>query len=291
MYASERRVTQIKLCFVLTLALLLSGGALHASSAPYTLYYLDVGHNVCRVDDRLERQARGTGRMTQLGGYDAYSVSPDEKYVAGIRDQGGRRYKPGFLWRYQLELASGRPLKWVLSEVCSDGEPKTLWSRNGKLMIVSGAQVDYTTYVYSLEDSKLIFKTDDHFGPMSSDERYVLLCRQEASCDDGPIQLSVLDLGSAMAAPAIKVDPDKAQLWLGDTHTFAAVGADGNAWVCDVSRGRGGVPELSGRAVTSAGDITGLSINDGVLHYAGRAAPSSEFKIEPANTIQFGSHR
>ena len=88
-------------------------------------------------------------RLTSLGGYDAYSVSPDGKFVAGIRDEGGWRYQKGFLWRYQLERANGKPIKWALSGVCSDGEPKTTWSRNGKLMIVSGGQVDYTTYVYS----------------------------------------------------------------------------------------------------------------------------------------------
>jgi len=111
--------------------------------------------------------------------------------------------------------------------------------------------------------TSLVFKTDDRFGPMSRDEKYVLLSERPADADDGPAALKVLDLGSCMTSPVMKVRCEEPSVWVGESHAFAAIGADGNVWVCEVTRGRKGVPDIAKRALTSGGDCIDLRLATG----------------------------
>lgn len=56
------------------------------SATPYTLYYVDATHNVSRITLDLHGKPIGTSvKLTNKGGYDGFSISPDEKRLVGFR--------------------------------------------------------------------------------------------------------------------------------------------------------------------------------------------------------------
>ena len=97
--------------------------------------------------------------------------------------------------------------------------------------------------------------------------------------------MSVLDLGSGMAAPVMKVSDGEAQVWVGDAHTFAVIGTDGNACVCEVTRGRGGRPEISTRAITSSGDVADLRCVGGGIYFVSRSDQAAAYYSTDLRTI------
>ena len=229
----------MKLVFALSVTCALLCSAANASPASgYTLYYLDKSRNVCEI--RLDSAGKPAGeprRLTSLGGYDYYSVSPDGKWVVGLREIGGNEW----VWKCFLERPGLDPIGRIFGIVDSDGPPRVRWSGDGKYLFCWGGQIDGTSRVYSLAAKKQIYESHYHFGPISYDGRYAFSLRDIPE-EEAPARLRIIDVQSGKWASAAKVLADERFeypcLWIGRTHEFALTDAAGNVWVGSVKPGK-----------------------------------------------------
>lgn len=255
------------------LGVLLCGSLWASSKGGHVLYYLDRDHNVRRI--ALDRGGKALGqasRITKLGGYDTYSVSPDGKWVAGIKHVGEGDMK-GYRWKCYLEHVGGRPIGPVFGTVDSDGEPRTEWSPQGKYMISWGGQVMGTTRVCNLATGKQTLITDECVGEFSADEKYAFVIEDVGCVAEGPGDVWVADLetGKLRRLAAAQFENEDC-VWVGNTHSCAVIDTRGNVWVAGVTSSASGVM-LNKRALTRNGHCSDLRyVKDRGLYFVQESA-------------------
>lgn len=115
---------------VVLLVLVISALGYAAPAAKYTLYYIDTTHNVSKVGiDSTGHPVGKPKRLTSGGKYDAYSVSPDERYVLGMQNVKPMTNLDGD-WTQYIEVAGGSRVAPLMNgkAVWADGLPSVRWA-------------------------------------------------------------------------------------------------------------------------------------------------------------------
>ena len=246
-----------------------------ACLADHTLYYLDTTRNVCRVQVHSDGHPVGkSARLTALGGYDDFSVSPDGKQVVGIKNA-AKSNDEFYEGKFSLEIQGKRPIRNLFHKsVTSDGAPSAWWSPKMNYLMACGGQIGGTTYVYSIKTGRDIYMTpnEEEFGPISVDERYSLL-QEFTPPEDGPVDQWVLDMQSGKTTRVMKIwsGDGEDSVWIGGTHRFAVIGSDKNIWIESVVSS-GKKPSVTKYALTHGGGYADLRCLPGRgLYFAQRA--------------------
>ena len=224
----------MKLVFALFVACALFCSTAHASPASgYTLYYLDKSHNVCEI--RLDSAGKPAGkprRLTSLGGYDDYSVSPGAEYVVGFRRIGETKKEDTDLalavWKCYLEVVGGKPFTSPLRTSTSRGPSanQTIWSPTGSYVVLIAGIFDVEGgAIFSTRTAEEVSSFADMCGPISRDERLAIT---HVYGDEG-IESSVLDLQSGRKAAIENAEWES--VWIGDSHKLAWTDWAGRVWV------------------------------------------------------------
>lgn len=252
----------MKRVIALLLVTLALSAATAAPGANYRLYYLDKTRNVSSVDiiagKVLAQQPR---RLSSAGGYDGYSVSPDENLVFGWK-QIGLQYEQFGLFKCFLEK-SGKPQGRILGIQSTEYSPSADWSPQCKHLIVRiPGQVEMGTIVYSLERRKLVIDTTDLLPDFCSDQAYSFVLEDVGDLDNSPAWLRILDMRTGKMTKLAQVNNgvygDGAHyVWFGKSHRFAFIDFKGNVIAGEVSRGRS-EPAVKKWALTNNGNCDDL---------------------------------
>lgn len=239
------------------------------ASAPtkHILTYLNSNHDVCGIGvDNAGKPVGNPTRMTSGGGYDSYSVSPNGKWIAGLKDIGGPRRTPGWEWKCFVERVGHGRLKQSF-RIDSDGEPSLWWSDKGNYLFSWGGQVGGTTRAYDLRAGRKTLETDDCLLDMSDDERYAAILQDVGCSEEGPANLSVADLRTGRTRKLGRIEYETSYcVWLGKSHKCAFVDTGGNAWVASISSDDRGI-HVSKYALTRHGRCSDLRATRSGLYF------------------------
>jgi len=248
---------------VVLFSLVVSGLGWSAPSASYTLYYIDTTHNVSKqVVNPAGHPVGSPKRLTTRGTYGAFSVSPDERYVVGMRIVRGDLCGFGDLpeWDQYVERCGKGVIGRIVNQSVTDmAVPYALWQpKTDAVVYVVPQQVNSPEYlVYSLKKRLVLFHETNEFGPVSDDQRYAFVTEDVGCAGEGPADLRVLDLTTGKLARVRKMQFEESVEWLGKTHRFAFIGSEGRVWAGEVTRTASG-PRVRTWSITRYGGCTDL---------------------------------
>ncbi len=225
------------IALVTGLLILLAASAACSGPKGYTLYFIDATHNVSKVAVAENgHPVAAPVRLTVGGKYDAYHVSPDERYVLGmpmVRDLGGL-----WVWDQFIERTGNGVVGHIRNRSITDSDvPYGQWlPKIESLIYVVPQQVNSPEYiVYSLKKKRILFHEINPLGPVSADQRYAVVTEDAGCAGEGPEDFRILDLTTGVLTKVGKLLFQESAVWLGSTHRFAFVSPDGTVRGGEVS--------------------------------------------------------
>ncbi len=246
---------------VVLLVLIISALGYLAPPAKYTLYYIDTTHNVSKVGiDSTGHPVGKPKRLTSGGKYDAYSVSPDEKYVVGIQNVKPMSNLDGH-WTQYIEVTGGSRVTALMNgkAIWADGLPSVRWALSQGIIVYDlPGNVGYSSLLFTISGRKLPFESEtDFIEALSSDQRLAFV-RELVCCGNTyPGDFGIIDLRSGKRTMLMKSDSQEATVWFGKTHRFAFIDGGGRAWAGEVYPSDGN-PKVTKWPLTRYGGCTDL---------------------------------
>jgi len=243
-----RRMSSALICIAL-LALCCAS----VSAATYVLYYVDETHNVSRIGlDAKGKVVEPSRRLTAKGGYECFSISPDEKRLLGFKstkrwfdkEESGEYFSnwAGFV----EQLGAGAYRRAFPDAGASRGTPDIRWSPKSNYFQHWVGQFDVDVSVYAFDPLKRL-REHCEICMISADERFMI--GSVVGFGFGVVDL-VSNKGFKLG------DAGYQCAWIGDTHEVAYVGESG-VWAAQVSSS-GGAPAVTGARKIFSGDVTEL---------------------------------
>ena len=285
----------MKLVLALCAAVALTCSVGRAGPQPgHTLYYLDESHNVRALT--LDPDGHPVGesrRLTSLGGYDDYSVSPGGDYVVGFRRIGVEKEEDVDLtfvtWKCYLEPIRDKRPAQVLRVARSIGpsvqHPE--WSPSGSYVVFIDGLFDVEGgAIYSTKSAKQAGTFSGWLGPISRDERLAVIGR-EGRYTTG---LWVLDLPTGHKARIVDACGDC--VWIGESHKLAWIDDANDVWTAEVKR-TSSAPYLRARTRLFIGNCTDLRYvaEKGLYFVDGPRDTGTPYYSNDLKTIRAGDRR
>jgi hypothetical protein len=232
-----------------------------SSAKTYTLYYIDTTHNVSRaLVDSTGRPVGSPKLLTTGGKYDVFSVSPDEKYVVGMRNIEPMSNLDG-KWIEYLETVAGHRVTPLAGgrAIFVDGIPGIRWAvEQGRLVCDVPGNAWYTSSIFTTGGRKLPYESENDFIDALSADRRLAFVRETVCCgNDYPGDFGVIDLLSGERTTLMKADSQESPVWFGKAHRFAVIDGGGRLWGGEVVL-TSGKPKITRWPITSYGGCKDL---------------------------------
>ena len=227
----------------------------------YKLYYLDSTHNVCCIGISANGGiVAHPQKLTSGGGYDVYSVSPDNTQVFACK-QIGLKWGDTPVYKCFLEVR-GRLSGRILGALTAEPTPTADWSSRKKYLIVTVPQEEMIhSIVYSLERRKIVCDTRDWVSDICEDQAYAFALEDQGEDETSPAWVRILDMRTGQTTNVAQVNfgmPGEAQyVWFGKTHKFAFIDIKGRLCAGEVRRGKSG-PLVKKSMLTKNGNCADL---------------------------------
>jgi hypothetical protein len=229
------------IAFLVAAATLVTANA--AQNPKYKLYYLDKTRNVCVVGIGSDgTPVTHFQKLTSGGGYDGYSVSPNNTQVFGWKQIG--IWPEGYSVCKCFLEKNGKLSGRIAGKLLTDGKPWADWSPKNKYLIVKVPQeVTTQTIIYSLEKRKIICDTMDLLPDFCEDQDYSFVLQDRGDSDNSSAKLSILDMKTGKFVNLGQVTfgmsggPSQS-VWFGKSHRFAFIDYNGNLNAGEVYRSK-----------------------------------------------------
>lgn len=228
----------MKYVFALLVVSVVISSAAYAAGG-YALYYIDDTHNVSKIAiDASGARVGAPQRITSLGGYDSFSVSPDGKRVFGARASHSQKEEDTgnvwITWQCWIEALGSRTKRQLLETRSLMEEPWVAWSPASNAFTVCDGAFDVDLTLYRCAGRAVTAATHGGSIPaFSSDCRFVACTCVPADKGSDSWGLYLLDLASGKSTAL--GDGGSVGAWVGKTHTFAWRGALDDVIVADVT--------------------------------------------------------
>lgn len=249
-------------CLLVCVAgVVLTPGVCNPAGKTYTLYYIDTTHNVSKIMVNSTGHPVGKPkRLTARGIYDVYSISPNEKYVVGMRNIEPMSNLDGKWVQYLESVGSPRvtPLTGGRA-VFADGIPEIRWAvEQGRFVCDVPGNAWYNSFIYTTDGRGLPYQSENHFIDLLSADGRLAFVRETVCCGNTyPGDFGVIDLRSGGRTMLMKADSQESPVWLGKTHRFAVIDGGGRLWGGEVTTSSG-KPKITRWPITRYGGCADL---------------------------------